>query len=95
MHSRTACYSSIDILGGQAWSYCAIPLIYIFMMLIRTGCLALFNLTAFAWLKERELAGQGGDGAVLPSVAGWVGGSGVQCCGHTCTRGAGFSPSIR
>ncbi|PRW32594.1 Sodium hydrogen exchanger 7 [Chlorella sorokiniana] len=44
---------SIDILGGQAWSYAAIPFIFIFMMLIRTGCLALFNLTAFTWIKER------------------------------------------
>lgn len=45
---------SIDILGGQAWSYAAIPFIFIFMLLIRTGCMALFNLTAFTWIKERE-----------------------------------------
>ena len=46
--------SSIDVLGAQAWSYAAIPCIYIFMMLIRTGCLALFNLTFFRWIRERE-----------------------------------------
>lgn len=43
----------MDILGSQAWSYIAIPLIWAFMVLIRTGCLALFNLTAFSWVKER------------------------------------------
>jgi hypothetical protein len=46
--------SSIDILGGNAWSYAAIPLIYIFMVLIRSGCLALYNVTVFAWIRERE-----------------------------------------
>ena len=45
---------SITILGNAAWSYAAIPFIYLFMMLIRTGVIALFNLTAFKWLKERE-----------------------------------------
>jgi hypothetical protein len=45
--------SSIDILGGNAWSYAAIPLIYVFMLLIRTGCLALFNISVFAWIRER------------------------------------------
>lgn len=49
-----SCPRSIDILGGQGWSYGAIPFIYIFMVLIRTGCMALFNLTAFRWIKERE-----------------------------------------
>lgn len=48
------CPRSIDILGGQGWSYGAIPFIFIFMVLIRTGCMALFNLTAFRWIKERE-----------------------------------------
>ncbi|KAL4855761.1 Sodium/hydrogen exchanger 8 [Chlorella vulgaris] len=45
--------NSIDILGGNAWSYAAIPLIYVFMLLIRTGCLALFNISVFAWIRER------------------------------------------
>lgn len=60
MHPSLA-LSSIDILGGNAWSYAAIPLIYIFMLLIRSGCLALFNVSVFAWLRERErAAGRGG-----------------------------------
>lgn len=50
----------MDILGGTAWSYAAIPCIYAFMMLIRTGCMALFNLTFFRWIKERERPALGG-----------------------------------
>lgn len=64
---------SIDILGGQAWSYAAIPFIFIFMLLIRTGCMALFNLTAFTWIKERESAC--GRGLV---VGLWLGAGGVD-----------------
>ena len=52
------------------WSYAAIPLIYIFMVLIRTGCIALFNLTVFKWVKERECG----------SVAAWQCGAASQGC---------------
>lgn len=34
---------SVRLLNRSAWSYVAIPLIYIFMLLIRTSCVALFN----------------------------------------------------
>lgn len=74
---------SIDILGSNAWSYVAVPLIYIFMMLIRTGCLAGFNLTFFAWVKEREPARCHCDWAP-PTPAGWAlcprGGCRTACC---------------
>ncbi|KAI3423997.1 hypothetical protein D9Q98_009830 [Chlorella vulgaris] len=44
---------SVNILGGNAWSYGAVPLIFIFMLFVRTGCLALFNISVFAWIRER------------------------------------------
>jgi hypothetical protein len=48
------CCRSVNILGGNAWSYGAVPLIFIFMLFVRTGCLALFNISVFAWIRERE-----------------------------------------
>jgi hypothetical protein len=48
-----ACRSTVT-LGTSAWSYAAIPLIYIFMVIIRTGCIGAFNVSFFAWIRERE-----------------------------------------
>lgn len=43
--------SSVAILNNTAWSYAAIPLIWVFMLLIRAGCLVLFN-PIFKWVGE-------------------------------------------
>eukprot|EP00887_Chlorella_sp_A99_P005087 scaffold25.g5087.t1 len=56
---------SIVILNNTAWSYAAIPLIYLSMMLIRVGCIFLFNWTVFKWLKEGECRAPGWAGTVL------------------------------
>ena len=48
-----------------AQSYIAIPLIYIFMVLIRIGCVGLFNLTFFRWLRECERGGAGAGSGTL------------------------------
>lgn len=45
------------ILSNSAWSWAAIPLIYLALVALRTGSYALFNATAFAWLKESESRG--------------------------------------
>ena len=42
---------SVTLLERTAWSYAAIPAIYVFMLLIRCGCVALFN-PLFRWLGE-------------------------------------------
>ncbi|KDD76916.1 hypothetical protein H632_c68p2, partial [Helicosporidium sp. ATCC 50920] len=43
--------NSVGILSDTTWSYAAIPLIYIFMLIIRASCLFLFN-PIFAWAGE-------------------------------------------
>lgn len=43
--------SSVAILNNTAWSYAAIPLIWVFMFFIRAGCLVLFN-PIFKWVGE-------------------------------------------
>ena len=47
------CRRSVSTLGYTGWSYGAIPLIWVFMMMIRGGCLTVFNLL-FRLLGERE-----------------------------------------
>ncbi len=48
-----ACRSG-DMLTGSAWSWAAIPIIFVALVALRTGSYALFNVTAFRWLKEGE-----------------------------------------
>lgn len=55
-------HRSGGILGGSAWSWAAIPLIYVALVLLRTASYALFNATAFAWLRESERAAGGARG---------------------------------
>ncbi|KAL6780791.1 hypothetical protein ACKKBF_B11690 [Auxenochlorella protothecoides x Auxenochlorella symbiontica] len=43
--------NSVAILNNTAWSYAAIPLIWVFMFFIRAGCLVLFN-PIFKWVGE-------------------------------------------
>ncbi|KAL4437060.1 hypothetical protein ABPG75_004199 [Micractinium tetrahymenae] len=43
---------SAGMLAGSAWSWAAIPLIYIALVALRTGSYALFNVTPFRWLNE-------------------------------------------
>lgn len=45
--------SSVSNLGSTGWSYAAIPLIFVFMLLIRGACLAGFN-PLFRLVGERE-----------------------------------------
>lgn len=45
--------SAVGSLGSTGWSYAAIPLIWIFMLLIRAACLAAFN-PLFRAVGERE-----------------------------------------
>lgn len=52
-HLSLVSCSSAQSIGYSAWSYGAIPLIYVFMMLIRGGCLTAFN-PLFRLIKERE-----------------------------------------
>ncbi|KAI7841428.1 hypothetical protein COHA_004823 [Chlorella ohadii] len=40
-------------LAGSAWSWAAIPPIYLALVVLRTGGYAAFNVTAFAWLREK------------------------------------------
>lgn len=54
----TTCRSG-GALAGSAWSWAAIPPIYLALVVLRTGGYAVFNVTAFAWLQESEQA-QGG-----------------------------------
>lgn len=54
-HFSLVSCSSAQSIGYSAWSYAAIPLIYVFMMLIRGGCLTAFN-PLFRLINEREWA---------------------------------------
>ena len=59
------------ILAGSAWSWAAVPLIYVALVALRTGCYSLFNLTAFAWLRESERRGwPPPPGAAVPLAGG-------------------------
>ncbi|PSC75198.1 Sodium hydrogen exchanger 7 [Micractinium conductrix] len=43
---------SAGTLAGSAWSWGAIPIIYVALVGLRTASFALFNCTAFRWLKQ-------------------------------------------
>lgn len=59
---------SIGLLSSTALAYAAIPIFLVVMQLMRTGCIALFNVTAFRWLKESEWR-EWVEGAGVPAVA--------------------------
>lgn len=50
------------MLTESAWSWGAIPIIFVALVALRTGSYAVFNVTAFRWLDEGEirLAGRAG-----------------------------------